>query len=310
MYLEHFRLRAHPFALGPDTQFCFESTGFREAMNVLLVALGSGEGYVKITGEVGTGKSLLCRTLLATLGPEFVPCYLPNPLLQPRSLLLAIARELDLAVPARATQLDLMTRLGEALGAHYAAGRRVVVCLDEAQAMPVKTLETLRLLGNLETETGKLLQVVLFGQPELDRLLARGEVRQLRQRIAFSYRLPSLSADEIADYLRHRLVVAGAERGNLFHSSAVRALRRASRGVPRVTNILANKALMAAYGSGQQRVDCRAVRLAVSDTRDLCDLRAQRWSPAWLAAAFSIVFVLSLGITWYAGVVPALAGTP
>lgn len=268
MYLDHFRLRELPFGITPDTSYFMNRAGYQDALNVLLVALRSGEGFVKVTGEVGTGKTLLARKLLNTLGEGFVTGYIPNPYLKPATLLLAIADELGVDYPPTIGQHALLKRLNQALLGHYDQGRRVVVCLDEVQAMPVETLETLRLLSNLETEKNKLMQVVLFGQPELDQVLEEPSVRQLRQRITFAYQLLPLNRVALGAYVRHRLTVAGHDGPELFSRPALELLFRASRGIPRLANILAHKSLMAAYGQGAARVGRAHMRTAVQDTAD------------------------------------------
>lgn len=268
MYLEHFGLRELPFSLTPDTSYFMTRDGYHDALNVLLVSLRGGEGFVKVTGEVGTGKTMLCRTLLKRLGDDFASAYLPNPYLRPSSLLFSLADELGVEYPKRATQHQLMRCLTEALLALHAAGRQVVLCMDEAQAVPVATLETLRLLTNLETEKRKLLQVVLFGQPELEATLNQPSIRQLRQRITFACELKPLGRASLARYVSHRLTVAGHADGELFERRALDALMDGSRGVPRLLNILAHKALLCAYGQGQPVVARRHVREAVADTAD------------------------------------------
>jgi len=266
LYLDHFGLSELPFGITPDTSYTVITRSHQEALNTLLVALGSGEGFIKITGEVGTGKTLLCRRLLQALPEGSVSAYLPNPFLAPRTLQLALAEELGLAVSAESDDYHLLQSINRALLEHAAADRQVVVCIDEAQAMPLETLESLRLLSNLETEKRKLLQIVLFGQPELDRKLAEPSVRQLLQRIAFHYRIGSLAREEVANYLSHRLRVAGYRGEDVFGSSAVRSLHRASRGTPRLLNILAHKSLLAVFGEGKHAVRSGHVRRAAADT--------------------------------------------
>ena len=274
MYLDHFGLSELPFGITPDTSFTVLTRSHQEALNTLLVALNSGEGFIKITGEVGTGKSLLCRRLLQALPENAVSAYLPNPYLAPRTLLLALAEELGVAVDSASDDYHLLKCVNEALLAYAGDERPVVVCIDEAQAMPLETLESLRLLSNLETEKRKLLQIVLFGQPELDRKLAEPSVRQLLQRIAFHYRLGSLGREEVGNYLAHRLRVAGYRGDELFAPRAVRSLHRASRGTPRLLNILAHKSLLAVYGEGKHAVLSRHVRQAAADTEGAV-------SPGW-----------------------------
>src|SRR5579863_6586410 len=223
MYITHFGLREAPFSITPDTSFFFAHPAHREALNILLVAARSGEGFVKVTGEVGTGKTLLCRMFLDALAAngKFVTAYVPNPYLEPTALLLAIIDELRIDYRADSNQHQLLKLLTKRLVDIYAADKRVVLCLDEAQAMPMETLEALRLLSNLETGKRKLLQVVLFGQPELDLRLKEPGVRQLTQRIAFSYRLAPLGFKDVQYYVNHRLQIAGGD-ARLFSRSALR----------------------------------------------------------------------------------------
>lgn len=270
MYLSHFGLSEPPFGITPDTSFAFSGTAHQEALNTLLVAARSGEGFMKVTGEVGTGKTLLCRRFLATLGEGFVTAYLPNPYLEPRTLLLALAEELGVPLDREADQYRLLKGLNLALLNFARQRRAVVLCLDEAQAMPMETLEMLRLLSNLETEKRKLLQLVLFGQPELDEKLANPSVRQLRQRIAFHYRLRGLKRGELDHYLSHRLRVAGHRGNRVFSLASMRLIHRASGGTPRLVNILAHKAMLSAYGEGGQEVLSRHVRAAARDTEGVC----------------------------------------
>jgi len=264
-YLRHFGLRELPFGITPDTSYFFACASVREALNTLLIAAANGEGFIKITGEVGTGKTLLCRKFLSTLGPSWVSAYIPNPNLEPRSLLFALADELGAGGPRvepYRLEKDLMQRLLDIAR----QGKRVVLCMDETQAMPLATLETVRLLTNLETEKRKLMQVILFGQPELDRKLASDSVRQLRQRITFQYTLKALTRSEVADYVAHRLTIAGYSGPAVFTTAALRAVHLASRGIPRLVNILAHKALLVVYGEGGRTVDRGHVRAAVEDT--------------------------------------------
>jgi MSHA biogenesis protein MshM len=266
LYLAHFGLHEPPFSITPDTSFFYRCRSIQGALNTLVVALTNGEGFIKITGEVGTGKTLLCRKLLAALDKRWVSAYIPNPNLEPRTLLLALAEELALKIVPGLDEHHLLGTINRALVKHAREGKRVVLLLDEVQAMPLETLEALRLLTNLETEKHKLLQVVLFGQPELDQRLAQPGVRQLRQRITFEHCLGTLTRHETVHYLRHRLDVAGYAGDTVFSSLGVFALHRASRGVPRLTNILANKALMLAYGAGSRRVGWFRARAAARDT--------------------------------------------
>lgn len=266
MYYRHFGLREAPFGITPDTSFVYSGKAHQEALNTLLVALRGGEGFIKVTGEVGTGKTLLCRRLLATLDGSFAAAYLHNPALAPTTLLQALAEELGVALERADDQYRLLKGLNLALLDYARRGKAVVLCLDEAQAVPSESLETLRLLSNLETEKRKLLRFVLFGQPELDAKLADPAVRQIRQRITFHHRLGGLERGELGEYLAHRLRVAGHLGEPVFRRGAVRLLYGATRGTPRLVNILAHKCLIAAFGEGSAEVAARHVRAAVRDT--------------------------------------------
>jgi len=315
MYLEHFGLREFPFGLTPDTSFFFACSNYQEALNTLLVAARNGEGFIKIVGEVGNGKTMLCRKFLATLNSgetdartaigtqdesasrqaasRFVTAYIPNPYMEPRSLLLALADEFRISTDQNMDQHLLLKGLTRALLDFARDNKRVLVCLDEAQAMPLESLEVLRLLTNLETEKRKLMQVVLFGQPELDERLKQNSVRQLRQRISFQYELKGLKPIELDRYLRHRLGVAGYAGETLFNGSAVSVMHHASHGTPRLINILAHKSLMLAFGEGRQQVLASHVRAAAEDTPE----SRRDWRRLiWLAAI--VMALLAAGATW------------
>lgn len=294
MYHTHFALRELPFGLTPDTAFAFACTPHQEALNTLLVAAANGEGFMKVTGEVGTGKTLLCRRFLSQLDDENVTAYIPNPLLDPHGLLLALAEELRVDFDRDDDPHRLLKSLNQVLLAHARAGKRVVVCLDEAQAMPLETLESLRLLSNLETEKRKLFQVVLFGQPELDVKLAHESVRQLQQRITFQYHLSALSRRELEYYISHRLRIAGYMGDRLFNTTALDALYTASRGVPRLINVVAHKSMLAAYGEGRHYISAAHVRQAARDTPSA---RRVYSPPLWIGAAAAVT--AAAVIYWY-----------
>jgi MSHA biogenesis protein MshM len=283
MYTAHFGLRELPFGITPDTSYFFTSPHSQEALNTLLVAARHGEGFIKITGEVGTGKTLLCRKFIGTVGDAFVTAYIPNPCLEPRTLMLALADELEITLEKDVDQHRLLKAITHRLLGLAAQGKRVLLCLDEAQAIPVDSLEALRLLTNLETQKRKLLQIVLFGQPELNRKLELDAIRQLAQRITFHYHLGPLGRDDLEFYLAHRLRVAGFTGARLFSSAAVGKLYRASGGIPRLVNIIAHKSLMLAYGQGKQQVERGHVIAAAVDTLP----RRRKWP--WLAAAWALV---------------------
>jgi MSHA biogenesis protein MshM len=303
MYTEFFGLTEPPFSLTPNTSFFIGSATHQEALNTLLVAVRSGEGFMKIVGEVGTGKTLLCRTFLNRLEQDgYITAYIPNPYVGPNTLLLGVADELGIAYPEKLNQHQLLKLLTEFLVAVATEGKRVVLCLDEAQAMPVETLEALRLLTNLETERAKLLQVVLFGQPELNQRLDEERIRQLKQRITFTYQLRSLSQEEVGYYVGNRLAIAGYKGMRLFTDGAIKRLYRGSGGVPRLVNILANKALLAAYGEGQREVKEKHVDLAVADTESASGrLGHLRSRMARYVATLFTTAVVSVGLLRFFG---------
>ena len=293
MYLKHFGVKEFPFSITPDTSFLFSSEGSQDALNTLLIAVRMGEGFIKVTGEVGTGKTLLCRKLIAVLQKDFRTAYIPNPYLEPRALFMELASELeaDISPDAQLDQHQLLKALTNRL-LHIIGheNKRVVICLDEAQAMPIETLEAMRLLTNLETEKRKLLQVILFGQPELEEKLNHPSIRQLKQRITFDYHLKPLSRDELDYYVHHRLVVAGYKGGRLFSPMAMWTLQRKTRRVPRLVNIVAHKSLLSAYGKGKRNVGMLDVLAAANDTASL------RSSPRRKALNYFLIVLAGGGI--------------
>lgn len=268
MYQEYFGLTEAPFSITPDTSYFYQHGHYSEALNTLLVALRAGEGFIKVTGEVGTGKTMLCRKLLNTVEDRFVTAYIPNPMLTPYGLQSAVADELGLDMSRHYGHHQLLKMITNRLLELTADGKNVVLCIDESQAMPIETMEALRLLTNLETEKQKLLQVILFGQPELDDRLNQKEVRQLKQRITFSYKLKPIDREGMELYLTHRLGIAGYKGGNLFEVNAMGSLFKASRGIPRLINILSHKSMMSAYGQGTKYVNNNNMRAAIKDTED------------------------------------------
>lgn len=267
MYQSFFGLTEPPFGLTPNTGFYYGLPPHEEALQVLRVALSQGEGFIKVTGEVGTGKTLLLRKLLNELPGMFSVAYLPNPCMSAPEIRMALAAELGVTVTAE-NQAQVTDLIHRRLVELHQDGKQVVLFLDEAQALPDEALEAIRLFGNLETESSKLLQVVLLGQPELDQRLTQPHLRQLRQRISFSYRLRPLLPAETAAYLAFRLQVSGYKGMPLFHGLPVRLLWHASRGIPRLINVLANKCLLQAYGRQQKHISCLDIFRAVHETED------------------------------------------
>ena len=266
MYESHFGLQEAPFALTPNTRYFLRAPSHSESLELLLVALRQREGFIKVTGEVGTGKTLLCRLLLNELDKEACTAYIPNPHLPPETLYEAVAEELGVDVARCANTHQTLKALNQRLIDLAMEQKPVVLVIDEAQAMPEQTIEALRLLTNLETESTRLLQVVLFGQPELDVALGKDSLRQLRQRITFQTRLAPLTKDSVGQYIRHRLTQAGYNGGELFAPSAVKVIWKASGGIPRLVNVLAHKSLLAAWGGGNAQVSRKHAMQAVRDT--------------------------------------------
>lgn len=298
MYRQHFGLSEQPFSLTPDTQFFYNNQSHREVLGTILLALRHSEGFVKVVGEVGTGKTLLGRKLLAQLEGKCLTAYIPNPYLTPDELKWFLAEEIGVETenkPAHKLLSDINQRLVELA----ASKQQVVLVVDEAQAMPRETLEALRLLTNLETSKRKLLQVVLFGQPELDEMLERSDLRQLKQRIVFSEYLQAIPPKNIPAYVQSRLGAAGYSGPPLFSQSALSVLQKASGGIPRLINVLSHKALMAAYGEGSREVLHRHMAKAVLDTSESrrAGKRAARRQGVWLLlGALSAVVVVAVGM--------------
>jgi len=267
LYNNHFGLNFAPFSLTPDTRFFYSHDSCRVALNTLAIAVHSGEGFTKITGEVGTGKTVLCRKLLDALLDNYTLAYIPTPNMEPLALLAAIADELGMSYPDNVTQHQLIKHLGLFIINSYAQQRRpIIICLDDAHTMPLDTLEAVRILSNIETQQCKLIQLVFFGQTELDKTLDLPECRQLKQRISFSHILRPIGKNNIHKYINHRLSIAGYTGKELFTPAAIRRLSRASRGILRLINILAHKSLMSAYGAGCDQVTDRHVNRAIADT--------------------------------------------
>jgi len=289
MYLRHFGLRTAPFGITPDPQFFYAGNARGDLLDALLYAVTQGEGIIKLSGEVGSGKTMLCRMLAERLPSHVDVLYLLNPRMEADDVMRAIGSELGLELDG--CRADAVLRaLHAELIARHAAGRQVVLLAEEAQAMPVDTLEAIRLLTNLETASHKLLQIVLFGQPELDRLLDLPQLRQLKERITHSFTVPRLPLGLLADYLACRLAAAGRVAPLPFERAALRRLAGAAQGTVRRVNILADKALLAAYADDAHGVSERHMRQAIADS----PFRVPRWYEGRLVAALLVLAALAL----------------
>lgn len=269
MYQSHFGLNQAPFSITPNPAFFYSGNTRGEMLAALLYAVSNGEGIVKVTGEVGSGKTMLCRMLEQQLASHIDVLYLVNPSLGPHEVLYAIAAELGLA-PGGLRVDEVMRMLNAELITRHGDGRQVVLLVEEAQAMPLDTLEEIRLLTNLETARHKLLQIVLFGQPELDQHLALPHMRQLRERITHSFVVPAMPVEQIPDFLGFRLRAAGYQGPAIFSQRAVRLIASGSEGIVRRINVLADKAMLAAYVDDARHVDASHVRQAIHEASYSC----------------------------------------
>ena len=278
MYEQHFGLHELPFTLTPNTHYFLNVTSHKNALETVKVALDTMEGFIKIVGEVGTGKTLLCRQLLNDLDQPYQTAYIPNPLLSPLDLGRALADELGMSCTGMVSHHEIQKQINQRLTELAVNNRRVVLLIDEAQAMPAETIEALRLLTNLETESRKLLQIVLFGQPELDRILNTQRLRQLKQRITFQEYLQPLDRPAVYHYIQHRAGQAGYNGPGLFQHRALKLIAKTSGGIPRLINIMAHKALLSAYGEGVHSVGLRHAKKAVMDTVSIGSFQGWLWS--------------------------------
>jgi general secretion pathway protein A len=297
MYLSFFGLNEKPFAITPDPRYLYLSERHAEALAHLLYGINEAGGFVQLTGEVGTGKTTIVRSLLAQTPKNAEIALILNPKMTAPEFLLTICEELGIGVPDSATESlkDLVDILSGYLLRAHAGGRRVVVVVDEAQNLAPAVLEQVRLLTNLETNTRKLLQIILIGQPELRELLARNELRQLAQRITGRYHLNPLTHEETAAYVRHRLRVAGAT-SDMFSPTALAEVYRLAVGVPRVINVVCDRALLGAYSMDRHRVTASLVRHAAAE------VFGKRFTPRWLpwlgAAAAAAMLAITTILLW------------
>jgi len=300
MYHSHFGLNQAPFKITPNTEFFFSGGNRGSILEALIYAISHGEGIVKVTGEVGSGKTMLCSMLQTRVPGHIETVYLANPSVSPDEILHAIAFELQLGVESGTSRLEVMHALQEYLLKRHAEGKRVVVFIEESQGMPLATLEEIRLLSNLETHSDKLLQMVLFGQPELDVNLREPRIRQLRERITHSFRLDPLEPEEIGEYLMFRMRAAGYRGPDLFSSSVVKAIARASAGLTRRVNIIADKALLAAFSENTHAIKVKHVAEAVRDSEFSQNPPERAGLPRWAIAAVLVAAGAVAGAAIYA----------
>lgn len=287
LYKSHFNLETAPFNLTPDTRFFFAEGNRKAIFAALLYSIGNGDGIVQVVGEVGSGKTMLSRLISESLGDEFHILFLLNPKIPPERILFAIALELGIGTERSEDKVSLLHKLHNALLVLHRQGKQTVLLVDEAQSIPLESLEEIRMLSNLETGTAKLLQVVLFGQPELDNNLNRHEVRQIKERIVHRFYLPRLTPLEVGRYLAFRLKKAGYTGKSPFTQISVRLITFKSRGFLRRINILADKCLLAAFSEGVHSVDAWVTLSVFLDT-------PKHKMTSWFSAIICIMFMALL----------------
>ncbi len=263
MYLEFFKLREYPFNITPDPRFLYFARHHKEAYDHLIYGIQSRKGFIELTGEVGSGKTTLCRAVLANLGNEVETALILNPTLTETQLLRAMLNDFGLEVRAK-DRLAYIEKLNDFLLQKNHNGINVAVVIDEAQNLSPAVMEQVRLLSNLETDQHKLIQIVMCGQPELKKRLARPDLRQLRQRITIRYHLSPLSQEDTAMYIRHRLWIAGSNNTITFEPGAIRELHRYSKGSPRLINAVSDNALLAGYVNRTQTIGAKLVKKAIN----------------------------------------------
>ena len=299
MYNEHFGLQRAPFRITPDTKLFYPGGNRGEILEALMYAVASGEGIVKVVGEVGSGKTMLCRMLQERLADRVDIVYLANPSLSPHDTLQAIAVEMKLDVAPDANRLQVMHALQERLLDKHADNRQVVVFVEEAQSMPMATLEEIRLLSNLETNRDKLLQIILFGQPELDDNLGQLDIRQLNERITHSFYLQAFTPGQMREYVNFRMRAVGYRGPDIFRGAACRRMAKASEGLTRRINILADKALLAAFAEDTFDVAARHVSIAINDSPFV---RVRRRGMAEISLISGLVLVVAVAaVAWTFG---------
>lgn len=294
MYTSYFRLSEAPFSISPDPRFLYMSSRHREAMAHLIYGIKEGGGFVQLTGEVGTGKTTLCRCLLLQLPDEVDVALILNPQISQEELLGTLCDELKIEHTKDATPKVLLSLLNEHLLETYAEGRRTVLIIDEAQLLTRAVLEEVRILTNLETTRQKLLQIILIGQPELSQTLNRGDLRQLAQRITARYHLEPLNSADTGEYVKYRLAVVGCHRP-LFTLRALHRVYKYSNGIPRLINVICDRCLLGAYTNNAKKVTASTVRQAATEV--LGDVKRRRWY-WWWAPAFAALLAIAI-LAWF-----------
>ncbi len=298
MYQQHFGLNRPPFKITPDTSLFFEGNKRGAALDALAYAIKSGEGIIKVVGEVGSGKTMLCRMLEVRLSDEIDVVYIANPSLSPDNILHVIAHELQLDVNNEMSKVDVMQRIQAHLLTKHAANRQVVLFVEEAQSMPIDTLEEIRLLSNLETDENKLLQMVLFGQPELDEKLSLPNIRQLKERITHSFYLAPFPPEDTLQYLNFRLRAVGYKGPDIFNKKTANVVKKYSAGLTRRINIIADKALMAAFSEGSHTLTPEHVKTAARDSEFKNPTDSKKIA---MIAAAVVLFAAALVAGFYMG---------
>lgn len=297
MYTRHFGLSTNPFTIAPDPRFLYMGKHHEEAFAHLLFGMRGAGGFIQLTGEVGTGKTTLVRSLVADLPRDIDVALVLNPRLDANEFIAAILDELNVPYPPNRASTKLLTdRLNRYLLDTFAKGRRVVLIVDEAQNLHPTVLEQIRLLTNLETNEQKLLQIVLVGQPELAKVLGRHDLRQLAQRITARYHLTPLTADEVRNYIEHRLATAGADR-TLFSTAAVKEIYKQSRGIPRLINVICDRALLGAYSAERPLVDKAIARQAAQEIAGRKSA-SRKWFKQLISPGAALAGIFAIGGTW------------
>jgi MSHA biogenesis protein MshM len=298
MYQEHFGLKRPPFKITPDTSLFYEGNQRGAALEALMYAIRSGEGIIKVVGEVGSGKTMLCRMLEVRLANDVDVIYIANPSLSPDNILHVIAHELQLDVNNSMSKVDVMQKIQAHLLQKHAKNRQVVLFVEEAQSMPIETLEEIRLLSNLETDENKLLQMVLFGQPELDEKLSVPHIRQLKERITQSFYLSPFPPEDTLQYLNFRLRAVGYKGPDVFNKKTAGAVKRYSNGLTRRINIIADKSLLAAFSEGSHTVTTSHIKSAAHDSEFKKIVNKKKLT--WILGSL-VLFIAALAAGYFIG---------